>query len=55
MSDFEILDLNEKTGLKKRSNDKFMKIVYILLIILAVTSSLVYFFGYEALKPFIKV
>lgn len=50
----EILDFEQdKTNIKEP--DTFMKKIYISLIILVVLGLLIYFFGYNIFKPFIKV
>ena len=50
----EILDFEQvKTEVKK--TDTFMKKIYISLIILVVLGLLIYFFGYNIFRPFIKV
>ena len=50
----EILDFEEKKDDIKKT-DTFMKKIYISLIILVVLGLLIYFFGYNIFKPFIKV
>lgn len=50
----EILDFDEKKEEQKKQ-DTFMKKIYISLVILIVLGLLVYFFGYNIFKPFIKV
>ena len=53
-NNLEVLEIiEEKKGTKKQ--DKFMFYIYISLIVLIVLGLLIYFFGYELLKPFIKV
>ncbi len=47
----EMIDVSE--NVKKK--DKFMVIIYISLIVLVLLGTLTYFFGYDLLKPFIKV
>lgn len=49
MDNLEIIEIDEK------KDDKFMKGIYISLIVLVILGLIVYFFGYEVLKPFIKV
>lgn len=50
----EVLEIiEEKQETKKQ--DKFMLGIYISLIVLVVLGLLIYFFGYEIFKPFIKV
>jgi len=39
----------------KKKKDVFMIFVYTSLILLVILGSIIYFFGYELLKPFIKV
>lgn len=51
MDDMQMIDVSE-TPKKK---DKFMIGVYIALLVLIVLGLLVYFFGYELLKPLIEV
>lgn len=51
MKDMEMIDVSE--GEKKK--DKFMIGIYTSLAILVVLGLIVYFFGYNILKPFIKV
>lgn len=49
----EFIDVSEeKEPIKK---DKFMFGIYISLIVLVVLGLIIYFFGYELLKPIIKV
>lgn len=50
----EILDFEEKKDNVKKK-DTFMKKIYISLIILVALGLLIYFFGYNVFKPFIKV
>ena len=50
MNDMEMIDVSEV-----RKKDKFIKRVYISLIILVVLGLVVYFFGYGLFRPFIKV
>ena len=52
MDEFEMIDVSDEV---KKKQDKFMKGIYISLAILLVLGLLVYFFGYEVLKPFIRV
>lgn len=52
MDDFEMIDVSDEV---KKKQDKFMKGIYISLIVLVVLGLLVYFLGYDLLKPFIKV
>ncbi len=49
-NDIEILELPEE-----KKKDKFMIGIYISLIILVILGLLVYFFGYNLVKDFIKV
>lgn len=49
-SNFDMVDVSD---VKKK--DRFIKGVYISLIVLVLLSLLVYFFGYELLKPLIRV
>ncbi len=52
MDDMRLVDVSEGETVKK---DRFMIGIYISLIILLVLALVVYFFGYEILKPIIKV
>ena len=52
MFEMEFEDISEEMPKKK---DKFMTFVIISLIVLVVSSLIVYFFGYNLLKGFIKV
>ena len=49
MDDMQMIDVSED------KKDKFMTGIYISLIVLLVLSLIIYFFGYELLRPFIKV
>ena len=49
----EFIDISDDKAEKKK--DKFMILIVILLIILVVLGVLKYFFGYDLLKPYIKV
>ena len=51
--EMELVDVSDDVTESKKDN--FMKYIYIALIVLVVLGSLVYFFGYNILKPFIKV
>ena len=53
MDDMELIDVSDDKIEKKK--DKFMIGIRILLIILVVLGLLTYFFGYDLLKPYIKV
>ena len=54
MDDFELIDVSDNvTSTKKK--DKFMLGIYISLIILILLTIILYFFGYELFKPYIKV
>ena len=53
MDDMELIDVSDDKIEKKK--DKFMIVIRILLIILVVLGLLTYFFGYDLLKPYIKV
>lgn len=62
MDDMQMVDVSDNTEKKdeskrnnKKKKDKFMIGIYIALIVLVVLGSLVYFFGYDLLKPYIKV
>ncbi len=46
-----LVDVSEE----KKKTDKFMIGIYISLIVLIILGLIVYFFGYEFLKPYIKV
>ena len=48
----EILEIENDAAKKK---DWFMILIIILLAILVISFTLVYFFGYDLLKPYIKV
>ncbi len=52
-NDMDFIDVSEEKKVKKK--DRFMTLIYILLIILVVLGLITYFFGYELLKPLIKV
>ena len=49
MDDMQMIDVSEK------KKDKFMIGIIISLILLAVMGNLIYFFGYDLFKNFIKV
>lgn len=49
MDDMQMIDVSEK------KKDKFMIGIIISLIVLAVMGTLIYFFGYDLFKNFIKV
>ena len=51
MDDMEFVDISD--DIKKK--DYFMIGIYIAIIVLIVLSSLIYFFGYDFFKQFIKV
>lgn len=51
MNDMDFIDVSD--NVKKK--DKFMIGVYVSLLVLVVLGLVVYFFGYDVLKPFIKV
>lgn len=54
MDDFELIDVSDNvTSTKKK--DKFMLGIYISLIILILLTIILYFFGYELFKSYIKV
>ena len=53
MNDMQMVDVSDSEPNKKK--DKFMIGIYISLIVLVVLGLLVYFFGYDFLKPYIKV
>lgn len=48
-------DNMEMIDISDVKQDKFMKYIYISLVVLVVLGFMVYFFGYELLRPFIKV
>lgn len=52
-NDLELIDVSEEKVNKK--NDRFMMVIYFLLILLVVLGLITYFFGYEVLKPIIRV
>lgn len=53
-NNIEVLDIiDDQNKIKKK--DKFMFGIYLSLVILIVLGLLIYFFGYELFKPFIKV
>ncbi len=54
MDNMEFVDVSEDTK-KVKKNDKFIKGIYISLLVLVILGCLVYFFGYNILKPYIKV
>lgn len=51
--DMKLVDVSEDNKINK--SDLFMKRIYISLIVLLVLGLVTYFFGYEVLKPIIKV
>jgi len=53
-NNIEVLEILDDTPETKKK-DKFMFGIYISLIVLVVLGLLIYFFGYELFKPFIKV
>lgn len=52
-NEVELIDISDDIMPIKK--DKFMTYIYISLIVLVVLGLLIYFFGYEIFKPFIKV
>lgn len=54
MDDFKIIDVSDNDNAKKKK-DKFMIGIIISLVVLLVLGLLTYFFGYDLLKPYIKV
>lgn len=50
-NDMNIIDVSDE----KENKDKFMVGIYISIIVLVLLGVITYFFGYELLKPFIKV
>ncbi len=56
MNDMDMVDVSEKENVElPKKKDKFMIFVYVSLIVLIVLGLLTYFFGYDLLKPYIKV
>ena len=53
MNDMEFIDISENNTVKKK--DKFMIGIYISLIVLVILFIILYIFGYDILKPYIKV
>ena len=53
MDNMEFVDISESDDVKKK--DYFMIGIYIAIAILIITGSLIYFFGYDFFKQFIKV
>lgn len=53
MNDMDFVDISGSE--KPKNKDTFMIYIYISLIVLLVLSFIVYFFGYDILKPYIKV
>ena len=51
MNDMELVDVSD--GVKTK--DKFMIGIYVSILILVILALLIYFFGYNVLKPFIRV
>lgn len=51
--DMKLVDVSEENVIKTK--DKFMVGIYLSLIFLVVFGLIIYFFGYEVLKPIIKV
>lgn len=49
----KLVDVSDEKTVKKK--DRFMLFVYISLILLIVLGLITYFFGYDLLKPIIKV
>lgn len=54
MDEFKIIDVSDNEK-EKRKKDKFMIGIIISLVVLLVLGMLTYFFGYDLLKPYIKV
>ncbi len=52
--EFEIKDVSDLEPVKK-DKDIFMKIIIIMLVVLVIGFLIVYFFGYDILKPYIEV
>lgn len=52
-NDMNLIDVSDEKETKKK--DQFLIGVYISLILLVVLGLVVYFFGYDLLKPIIKV
>ena len=55
VNDMDIIDVSDNNFEPKKKKDKFMMGIYISLIVLVLLGLLVYFFGYDLLKPFIKI
>lgn len=56
MNDMELIDMSDiEDTPKEKKKDRFMLGIYISLVVLVVLGLLIYFFGYDILKPFIKV
>ena len=55
MDSMDFVDISDEKVDTKRKKDKFMTGIYISLIVLVVLAFLVYFFGYDILKPLIRV
>ena len=51
--DMQLVDVSEEKPVRK--NDRFMIGIYISLALLVVLGLITYFFGYEIIKPIIKV
>lgn len=51
--DMKLVDVSEDNKINK--SDLFMRGIYISLIVLLVLGLVIYFFGYEVLKPIIRV
>ncbi|GEM_PF-4107095 len=51
MNDMEFVDVSD--GVKTK--DKFMIGIYVSIVVLIILAILIYFFGYDVLKPFIRV
>ncbi len=56
MKDMDLIDVSDNHVKKKKHfQDKFMLFIYILLVLLVILGSTIYFFGYEFFKPYIRV
>lgn len=60
MDEMEMIDVSDGKDKKvsepvKKKKDKFMMGIYIALLVLIVLGLVTYFFGYDVLKPYIKV
>ena len=51
----DFIDVSDEDIKVEKKKDKFMIFVYTSLVLLVILGSVIYFFGYDLLKPFIKV